>query len=110
MKTRVLPAIAFILLAVMAWAVLIPESNVYSVDKTFIKSHTPANDNFALVLTADDKEDNDEDGTMDLQLSPDFSIELISLATFSRVCKIKVSPMSKMNDHQVYIFHRQLLL
>lgn len=96
------------LLAVMAWAVLTPEANVYSFDKTFIKSHTPATDSFALALTADDKEDNDEDGTVDIQLSPALSVEWISLATFSRACKIKGIPLSKKNDHQVYIFHRQL--
>jgi len=109
-KTRIFRVIGLILLAVMTWAVLIPESNAYSVDKTYIKSHTPSADNFALVLAADDKEDNDEDGTMDFQLSPDFSIELISLATFSGAGKIRISPMSKMKDCQVYIFHRQLLI
>ena len=107
-KNHVFRTTALVLLAAMAWAVLIPESNLYSIDKTFIKPHTLAADNFALVLAADDKEDNDE--AIDLQFSADFSIELPSLSNVSGVCKIKVSPTAKMIDHQVYISHRQLLI
>ena len=101
--------LAFVLLAVSAGFVVVPESNPYSADKTFVKSHAPA-DNFVLVLTADDKEDRDEDSAVDVQLSPDFSVEFVSLIAFTDGCNSNVKPLSKKVCHQVYIVHQQLLI
>ena len=109
-KTCLFRLLAIILLAISVGFVVLPEFNLYFVDKTFVKSHTPATDNFALMLTADDKEDIDEDGAMDIQLSADFSTTLTAFVTFVEGSKIKVRPITKMNNHQVYIFHRQLLI
>jgi hypothetical protein len=100
--------LAFVLLAVSAGFVVLPESNPYSIDKTFVKSHAP--DNFVLVLTADDKEDRDEDGTIDIQLSPDFSVEFISLVSFTDSCKSNIRPSLKKKSYQAYIVYRQLLI
>lgn len=108
-KTSLFRLSAFVLLAVSVGFVVVPESNPYSPDKTFVKSHALA-DNFVLVLTADDKEDRDEDGAMDVQLSPDFSAEFISLVSFTDACKSNVKPVSKKISRQGYIFHRQLLI
>jgi len=107
-KTCLFRLLAFVLLAVSAGFVVVPESNPYSADKTFVKSHAP--DNFVLVLTADDKEDADEDGAIDVQLSHNFSEEFISLVAFTNGYKPKVKPLSKKKSHQVYIVHRQLLI
>ena len=109
-KTCLFRLLAIVLLAISAGFVVLPESNIYSIDKTFVKSHTPAADNFALMFTADDKEDIDEDGAMDIQLSADFSTALTAFVTIAEGSKIKVRPIAKMNHHQVYIFHRQLLI
>jgi len=107
-KTCLFRSLAIILLAVSAGFVM-PDSNPYSADKTFVKAHAPA-DNFVLLLTADDKEDIDEDGAMDVQLSHDFFSELVLLVAYVDGCKANVKPLSKMSNHQAYIFHRQLLI
>jgi hypothetical protein len=62
------------------------------------------------MLTADDKEDIDEDGAMDIQLSADFSTALTAFVTIAEGGKIKVRPVAKMNHQLVYIYHRQLLI
>ena len=107
-KTCLFRSLAFVLLAVSAGFVM-PDSNPYSADKTFVKAHAPA-DNFVLLLTADDKEDIDEDGAMDVQLSHDFSAELVLHIAYADGCKTNMRPLSKLNNHQAYIFHRQLLI
>jgi len=107
-KTCLFRSLAIVLLAVSAGFV-IPDSNLYSANKTFVKAHTPA-DNFVLLLTADDKEDIDEDGAIGVQLSHDFSAELVLLVAYADGCKANVKPLSKRSNHQAYIFHRQLLI
>jgi hypothetical protein len=109
LKTCLFRLLAMLLLAVSAGFVVVPDSNPYSADKTFVKQHSPA-DSFVLMLTADDKEDLDEDGTIGVQLAPEFSAEFISLVTFANSCKAKARPIVKMNTSQAYIFHRQLLI
>jgi hypothetical protein len=110
MQTCLFRLLAVVLLAISAGFVVLPESNPYSADKTFVKSHAPATDSFASMLRADDKEDVDEDQAMDVQLLADFSTEFISLVGCEEYCKIKVRPIGKMNYHQAYIRHRQLLI
>jgi len=107
-KTCLFRLLAFVLLAVSAGFVVASESNPYSADKTFVKTHVP--NNFVLVLTVDDKDDLDEDGTLDVQLPCDFSREFISLVAFTDGYKIEVKPLSKNKNRQFYIVHRQLLI
>ena len=109
-KTSLFRLLAIILLAISAGFVILPESNLYSVDKTFVKSHTPVADNLAWVLAADDKEDIDEDGAVDVQLSSEFSAELISFVSFTDGSKANTRPKVKTKNHHVYLFHRQLLI
>ena len=110
LKTFVFRSIAFILLAVTAWVVVTPETNVYSVDKTFIKSHTNSAESTMLALTADDKEDLDEDGSMDIPVSPAITNCLTSLISFMKYSKANARPLAKMNSSQAYLLHRQLLI
>jgi len=49
--------------------VLLPDSGTYSADTTFIKSHVPSADNYYFSILSDDKEDTDEDGSVDIQIS-----------------------------------------
>jgi hypothetical protein len=109
-KTYLFRFLAFVLLALSIGFVVVPESNFFSVDKTFVKAHAPTADSFGALLKADDKEDLDEDGAVDVQLSHNFSVELISWVAFSDGYKIQTKPLSKKNTHQVYLVHRQLLI
>lgn len=109
-KTCLFRLLAAVLLAVSAGFVILPESNVYSFDKTFIKSHAPLADNYMLVLAADDKEDLDEDGSIDIQLSPVHFSGSMQFVSFDKGDKAKVSPLTKMKSNRVYILHRQLLI
>jgi|GEM_PF-3143826 len=109
-KTSFFRLLTIALLAMSAGFVVLPESNLYSVDKTFVKSHVPAADNFALILTADDKEDMEEDGTVDAQFSADFFAEFVSFVIFLDRCDANGRPTAKMNNHPTFIFHRQLLI
>ena len=90
--------------------VLVSESNVYSAGRTFIKSHAHASDNYMLVLTSDDKEDLDEDGSVDIEVSPDFLMWVTSVVSSGENTKAMTKPLVKMNACQAYIFHRQLLI
>jgi hypothetical protein len=109
-KTYLLRFLALILLVLSAGFVVAPESSLFSADKTFVKAHAPTADSFIVLLKADDKEDVDEDGAMDVQLSHDLPIEFISWMVFADDYKIKAKPLSKKSIHQVYLVHRQLLI
>ncbi|HEV8512131.1 MAG TPA: hypothetical protein VGQ59_02580 [Cyclobacteriaceae bacterium] len=109
-KTYLFRFLAIVLLALSAGFIVAPESNPYSTDKTFVKAHAPTADNFGAFLKADDKEDMDEDGTLGVQLSHDFSVELISWVAFTDDYKIQAKPLSKRNSQQFYLVHRQLLI
>jgi len=109
-KTYLFRFLAFVLLALSAGFIVVPESNPFSADKTFVKAHAPTADSFGALLKADDKEDMDEDGALDVQLSHDFSAEFISSVAHTDEYKIQTRPLSKKNSYQVYLVHRQLLI
>jgi hypothetical protein len=109
-RTYIFRSIALVLLAVTTWVVVTPEPNVYSVDKTFIKSHSPGAESTMLALTAADREDLDEEGSIDIQDSPAISSCPTSFISFVRYSKAKVIPFTKMNSGQTYLLHRQLLI
>lgn len=109
-RTYIFRSMAIVLLAVTASVVVTPEPNVYSVDKTFIKSHSPCAESTLLALTADDREDLDEEGSIDIQESQAISGGLTSFISFVRYPKAKVMPFTKMNSGQTYLLHRQLLI
>ena len=109
-QTCLFRLLATALLVISAGFVVLPESNPYSADKTFVKSHTPAADNFASILRADDKEDRNEDQAFDVQLTTDFSAEFTAMVGHLEDCKIKARPIGKMYYDLTYILHRQLLI
>jgi hypothetical protein len=109
-KTCLFRLLAIILLAVSAGFVILPESSIYSSDRTFIKSHAPLADNYMLVLTSDDKEDLDEDGSVDIQFSPLLFNGSMDFVSFDESDKARVKPLTKMKLNQAYILHRQLLI
>lgn len=109
-KTYLFRFLAIVLLALSVGFVVAPESNPFSANKTFVKAHAPTADSFGVLLKADDKEDMDEDGALDVHFFHDFSVELISSVAFTQDYKIQAGPLSKKNNQQVYLFHRQLLI
>ncbi len=109
-KTCLFRLLAFVLLAASIGFVLVPDYNVYSFDKTFIRSHAPTADNYLLALTSDDKEDLDEDRTVDTPVSLGLSAGLISFISFGHDFKDKAKSVDRIKINQAYIFHRQLLI
>jgi hypothetical protein len=109
-KTCLFRLLAVTLLAVSAGLFVLPESSPYSANKTFIKSPVPTADSFALATRGDDKEDIDEDGMMDAQMTTEFSSGLISWVQFGDGEKGKKQPIVKYKQRQTYILHRQMLI
>ncbi len=100
-------ALAYALLVVSAVFVALPEGNIYSVDKTFIKSHMPASDNFAL---ADDKEDVNEDGAINFQFAASFYAGSFLFVSADDRSIASARLLKNSYADQVYLLHRQLLL
>jgi hypothetical protein len=101
---------ACVLLAVSVGFVVVPEPTVYSTGRTFIKSHIPSADSYMLVLNSDDREDLDEDGYIDVQVSPLYFEGLITFVSFGND-KTLTKPTERVNNvRETYIIHRQLLI
>jgi len=109
LKTFVFRSIAFILLAVTAWVVVTPETNVYSVEKTFIKSHTNRPKVLCWPLRPMTRKTWMRMGQwifrfpLQSQL-PDFAYFLHEVFEGER------KTVGKMNSSQAYLLHRQLLI
>jgi hypothetical protein len=108
-KTCLFRSLAIFLLALSTGFVIVPDSNPFSADKTFVKAHAPS-DNFVISIKGDDKEDLDEDGVIQVHLSSDFSMEFISWVTLTDDYKPQVKPLAKKYRHHVYLVHRQFLI
>lgn len=102
--------VACALLALSIGSVMICESNVCAADMTFVKSHSPASDNHLLALSADDKEDIDEDNCVELPSSSGLIHEIFSFTYTVESFKNSFTHKAANVKCQVYLRHRQLLI
>jgi hypothetical protein len=108
-KILVIRITACVLLTLSMGISLLQETSSYTSGKAFIKAHSPVSENVTLI-GADDIEDLDEDGSMDILTPANFVIALFPAAFLSTesvaVCAVeKVFPFS-----ETYLRHHQLLI
>ena len=109
-KSHVSRLTAVVLLAVSAGFIILPDSSTYSTGETFIKSHAPVSDNYPGIVAADDKEDIDEDGAIDFQISINYPSEFDSYILVDGTYRHKAGLSSVKLPTQFYLVNRQLLI
>jgi hypothetical protein len=109
-KVSLFRFVASVLLALSIGSVMICESNVCAVDRTFVKSHSPVSDNHLLALSADDKEDTDEDNSVELPSSSGLIHEILSFTYTGESFSTSSAHCPANLKRQVYLRHRQLLI
>lgn len=109
-KVSLFRFVASALLALSIGSVMICESNVCAADRTFVKSHSPVSDNHLLALSADDKEDIDDDNSVALPASSGLASEIFSYSCVRESFGNTPTRREAIVPCQAYLRHRQLLI
>ncbi|MBS1505395.1 MAG: hypothetical protein JSS79_02005 [Bacteroidetes bacterium] len=109
-KVSLFRFVAGALLALSVSSVMMCESNVCAVNRIFVKSHSPVSDNYLLALSADDKEDIDDDNSVELPEYSGLIHALPSLIDVGESVQPSRSREASVIKCQVYLWHRQLLI
>lgn len=89
---------------------LTPEPSTYTLSKTFIKSHAPSVSGYLFSTSSDDREDTDEDASVDVNIPSDLSAASIVRVLFHDSHLILGDPYMNLLVTEVYLIHRQLLI